>query len=52
MAQLEAKLEARMALFEARFERRLGEFERSMLRWMVGLWVPTAIAVIGLLLRR
>ncbi|OGU34556.1 MAG: hypothetical protein A3K13_12215 [Gemmatimonadetes bacterium RIFCSPLOWO2_12_FULL_68_9] len=25
---------------------------RSMLRWMVGLWVPTAIAVIGLLLRR
>ena len=52
MAQLEAKLEARMALFEVRFERRLGEFERSMLRWMVGLWVPTAIAVIGLLLRR
>lgn len=51
MDQLEARLDARMAQFEARFERRLGEFQQSMPRWMVGLWVPTAIAVISLLLK-
>lgn len=54
-AKLEQRLahfEARMAEFEARLERRLGDFQQSMLRWMIGLWVPTAIAVIGLLLKR
>jgi len=52
MAQLEARLDARMAQFEARIERRIGELQQSMLRWMIGLWVPTGIAVICLLLKR
>lgn len=52
-AKLEQRLahfEARMAEFETRLERRMGELHQSMLRWMIGLWVPTAIAVVGLLL--
>ena len=54
-AKLEQRLahfEARMAEFETRLERRMGEVQQSMLRWMIGLWVPTGIAVISLLLRR
>lgn len=59
LAQLDAKVdqrlaqfETRMAQFEARIEHRLGEFQQSMLRWMVGLWLPTGIAVIAILLKR
>ncbi len=50
-ARFDAKLEQRMSQLGAKFEQRVGELEKSMLRWMFAFWAPTALAVIALLLR-
>ncbi len=42
--RFDAKLEQRLAQLESRVE-------KSMLRWMFTFWAPTALALIGLLLK-
>ena len=48
LAQFETKLEQRLGLFETRFEQRLAQTETRLMRWMIGLLVPTMLGVIGL----
>ena len=46
--RLESKLEQRLAQFDAKLERRLGE----QTRWLFGTWAIVLAAVIGLWFRR
>jgi hypothetical protein len=53
-----AKVEERMSAFELRIESRLGVFESTLrrelatqLRWMIGLWMTTMVALLGVLWR-
>jgi len=58
-SRFDAKLEQRLAVSDAKWERRMAELrtelhreigaaKAELLRWSVGLWVPVALAVIGL----
>jgi hypothetical protein len=47
-AEYDAKLEQRFAQFEVKLEQRFAEFETRFIRWMVGLTVPSLLAVVGL----
>ncbi|MGH7569968.1 MAG: hypothetical protein ACREL9_13535 [Gemmatimonadales bacterium] len=47
-ARFDAKLEQRLA----ELDRRLAELKTDLVKWMFLFWAPTALAVVGLLLRR
>lgn len=62
LAVLESKFEQRLAVLESRFEQRLteamsqlrnelsdkiGDTKSSLLRWMFGFWVGTALVILG-----
>ncbi len=58
-ARFDAKLEQRLAESDARWERRIAELRTEiadakggLIKWMFAFWAPTALAVVGLLLRR
>ena len=59
LAEFEVKLELRLGEMDAKWERRLADseawvarqlarFEVRMIRWMVGLWLATALGILGL----
>lgn len=65
-ARFDAKLEQRLAQYDAKWEQRfgqlrgdlLGELHREigavrsdLMKWNVGLWVPVALALIGLYIK-
>ena len=50
-ARFDAKLEQRLAQYDARWERRIGELRAELIKWSVGLWVPVALALIGLYIK-
>jgi len=43
--------ESNFARFEAKFEQRLAELKRDIIKWMFAFWAPTARAVVARLLR-
>ena len=62
VAALDSKLEQRLAVLESKFEQRLtealsqlrnelsdkiGDTKSSLLRWMFGFWVGTALVILG-----
>ena len=61
-ARFDAKLEQRLAQYDAKWERRfahlrvelhseIGSFKADIIKWNVGLWVPVALALIGLYIK-
>ena len=58
-ARFDAKLEQRLAQLrgelgelKAEFHREIGAARVDLIKWNVGLWVPVALAVIGLYFKR
>ena len=62
-ARFDAKLEQRLAELDAKWERRIAELRAELrievqtaradlVKWMFVFWAPTALGVVGLLLRR
>ena len=55
-ARFDAKLEQRLAELGAavrtEFAQGLGQLKGDLVKWMFVFWAPTALAVVGLLLRR
>ena len=49
--RFDAKLEQRLAQYDARWERRVGDLRAELIKWNVGLWVPVALALIGLYIK-
>ena len=55
-AESDARMERRLTGFgreladlDARLDRRISRFETRLIRWVVALWLATALGVIGLL---
>jgi hypothetical protein len=55
-AESDARMERRLAEFgreladlDARLDRRISRFETRLIRWVVALWLATALGVLGLL---
>ncbi len=46
--RFDAKLEQRVAELKAEFHREIGAARVELIKWSIGLWVPVALAVIGL----
>ena len=40
------------ARFDAKLEQRLAQVKSDLVKWMFVFWAPTALGVVGLLLRR
>jgi hypothetical protein len=51
-AELREVNELNFARFDAKMGERLAELKADMLKWMFAFWAPTALGVVGLLLRR
>ena len=45
-------LDAKLAQLEARFDVKLAELKSHLIKWTFVFWAPTALALVGLLLRR
>ena len=44
--------ELNFARFDAKLEQRLAQLKSDLVKWMFVFWAPTALGVVGLLLRR
>jgi len=44
--------ELNFARFDAKLEQRLAQVKSDLVKWMFVFWAPTALGVVGLLLRR
>jgi len=44
--------ELNFARFDAKLEQRLAQVKSDLVKWMFLFWAPTALGVVGLLLRR
>lgn len=47
LAELRAEMDARFAKLEVRFAERLGDTKVSIVRWMFGFWIGTALVILG-----
>jgi pantothenate kinase len=47
--ELRAYAETRLAEQDARLGRRIADLETRLIRWVIGLWLATALGVLGLL---
>ena len=48
-AEFELRWEKRFAELDARLDRRISSLETRLIRWVVALWLATALGVLGLL---
>ena len=44
--------ELNFARFDAKLEQRMAQVKSDLVKWMFVFWAPTALGVVGLLLRR
>ena len=51
-ARFDAKLEQRLAELKAELRAEIHAVRADLVKWMFVFWAPTALAVVGLLLRR
>ena len=51
-ADLRELNELNFARFDAKLEQRLAELKAELVKWMFVFWVPTALALAALFLRR
>ena len=51
-ARFDAKLEQRLAELKAELRAEIQAVRADLVKWMFVFWAPTALAVVGLLLRR